>query len=1311
MRQTFSPLESLHRLSLMLGHAQEMSHEVRLFVDWLNQEAAPGWIAFFAFQQQKLVLLAARGFESPASLEVPPETPLWEWLKPPARLKQRVLLPLVIAGQKFGILALAGEQEDAEWEPVCMLAETGLMYLGLVLRNLRHLEQVEKLVEERTAALRESEERFRLLAESALSGIYLIQDGLFRYVNPALAAVFKYEVEELIDRLGPLDLTHPDDRAMVQENIRRRIEGETPSVHYRFRGLCKDGSVRDIEALGRVISYRGRPAIIGTLLDVTEQRRHERELQAQAMLAQAIAEENQLQPLLERLLEAARQVIPNAEKGSILLLEEDGQLRIRALNGYSDPRIYTLRFAQEQGYSARALRQRSPLRIADARSDPQIRYDGEIEEVRQIQSAIVAPLWAHGEVIGVISLDATRKDAFTEQDLQRLTHFATTAALLIERERLFESAHARLHELELLYQSALKFTQARTVAEVAEGLVEALRGLFSWHHFAVRLLEPQGQALHLVTFDVPQKDAEQKQFLLERAQTAIPTLEHGLSGLAIRRGQTILASDVHAFPEYVETAPGIRSGLYVPLKRDDQVLGVIAVESDRPEAFGPMEARWLETLAAQAADAFERLHWMETTRRRAEESSALLSASLALNQLDLQQTLETIVNHARQLFQADSCRIFLIEEDSASLRCVAASGEAAEALLHFHLALNQGVTGSVALSGRAEIVPDMTRDPRAIPVPGTEDSPEAAMFAPLKSAERILGVISVHRQDVGHAFSPSDLEFLQAFAAMASSAVQNALLFEELKQRLYELERLHETSEQLSKAVNLEEMKQVVLRSMIQLTGAEMGILYLRNIEGEWVAQGWENAQGKWQALPVSLRCRAGEGLTGWVGERGEMHITQDWRTDPLQVSPQEKTFLEAYHSGISLPLRSGGETIGVLHLWFSGRREIEKSEERLLMALADMAGNAVQRARLWEETLQRIQQLEAIAEIDRAILNIESLDLVLDVLLRRVITQLKASAAGVLLLSEGNNLLQPARCSGMAPGSYSAPLWAGEDVVSKAAFEQRPLYLLDLQSPTIRFARPALLKEGFRSYAMMPLRSGASLLGVLEVFHRAEFSFDAEWKRLLEMLAQQTAIAVEKTRAIENLRKAHMELSLAYEETIEGWSRALDLRDQETEGHTQRVTELTLRLARAMNLPPEQLVHIRRGALLHDIGKMGVPDAILFKKGPLTEEEWEIMRQHPVYAYEMLSPIRYLRPALEIPYCHHERWDGSGYPRGLKGEEIPLAARLFAVADVYDALTSHRPYRPAWTQEEALEYLRQQAGKLFDPRVVELFLKIVRER
>ncbi len=202
-----------------------------------------------------------------------------------------------------------------------------------------------------------------------------------------------------------------------------------------------------------------------------------------------------------------------------------------------------------------------------------------------------------------------------------------------------------------------------------------------------------------------------------------------------------------------------------------------------------------------------------------------------------------------------------------------------------------------------------------------------------------------------------------------------------------------------------------------------------------------------------------------------------------------------------------------------------------------------------------------------------------------------------------------------------------------------------------------------------------------------------------------------ERRRAAEQLRRAHVELRMAYDATIEGWSRALELRDQETQGHTLRVTELTVRLAREMGIEDkEALAHIRRGALLHDIGKMGIPDSILLKPGPLTEEEQEIMKKHPVYAYEMLSPIEYLRPALDIPYCHHERWDGSGYPRGLKGEEIPLAARIFAVVDVWDALCSDRPYRNGLSREEALNYIRAQAGRLFDPRVVEAFVRLMEQ-
>lgn len=182
-------------------------------------------------------------------------------------------------------------------------------------------------------------------------------------------------------------------------------------------------------------------------------------------------------------------------------------------------------------------------------------------------------------------------------------------------------------------------------------------------------------------------------------------------------------------------------------------------------------------------------------------------------------------------------------------------------------------------------------------------------------------------------------------------------------------------------------------------------------------------------------------------------------------------------------------------------------------------------------------------------------------------------------------------------------------------------------------------------------------------------------------------------------------ELSIAYDATIESWAAALERREEKTEGHSTQVAEMTLHLASLIGIDQKDLIHIRRGALLHDIGKMGVPDSILHKPGAFIEQEWVEMKKHPTYAYKMLASIEYLRRALDIPYCHHEKWDGTGYPRGLKGEQIPLAARIFAIVDVYDALTSDRPHRKAWTQERTLEHIRALSGTHFDPQVVKVFL------
>jgi uncharacterized domain HDIG len=211
-------------------------------------------------------------------------------------------------------------------------------------------------------------------------------------------------------------------------------------------------------------------------------------------------------------------------------------------------------------------------------------------------------------------------------------------------------------------------------------------------------------------------------------------------------------------------------------------------------------------------------------------------------------------------------------------------------------------------------------------------------------------------------------------------------------------------------------------------------------------------------------------------------------------------------------------------------------------------------------------------------------------------------------------------------------------------------------------------------------------------------------YRRLIE---ERERAAAQERLLTEQARQAAQAIAEAYDQTLIGWSRALDLRDKETEGHSQRVAQLTLAVAQALNIPPEEQINIWRGAMLHDIGKIGVPDSILHKPGPLTEEEWEIMRCHTTYAYELLSPIAYLRSAIDIPYCHHEKWDGTGYPRGLRGEQIPLAARIFALVDVWDALTNDRPYRKAWSREQAYQYIRDQKGKHFDPNLVDLFLSI----
>lgn len=409
------------------------------------------------------------------------------------------------------------------------------------------------------------------------------------------------------------------------------------------------------------------------------------------------------------------------------------------------------------------------------------------------------------------------------------------------------------------------------------------------------------------------------------------------------------------------------------------------------------------------------------------------------------------------------------------------------------------------------------------------------------------------------------------------------------------------------------------------------------------------------------------------------------------------------YYEGETINQTLDGQLIYV-NVIFNIPRERE-AYAHILVSITDITA----RKTAEEQIKTQLQHMAALRAVDMAISASMDLQIVLRVLLNQVQQQLKVHSTSILLINPVTQRLFFAAGAGFKSLAVErTDLRLGESYAGKAALERRIVAADDLSTRFSLLATNGMEEDGFTDYLGIPLISKGSVKGVLEIFNRGKLPQDPRWLSLLDSMASQAAIAIDNATLFDEAQKANIRLREAYDATIEGWARALELRDGDTEGHSERVADLAVQLAHAAGVEDSQLVALRRGALLHDIGKMGIPDTILLKPSSLTEEEWVIMRKHPTLGKEMLETIEFLKESLDIPYCHHERWDGKGYPRGLKGEEIPLMARVFSIIDGWDALRSDRPYRKAMTDDEAWKIIIENSGKGYDPEVVKEFSKLI---
>ncbi len=1149
-------------------------------------------------------------------------------------------------------------------------------------------------------ALRSNEERLRAIVDNTQNVYYSYSpEHELTYVSAQVQGLLGYAPADLRQGWQALATDHPINQR-GSDLSQKAIESGVPQEPYVLELNARDGSHVWVEVRERPVVRDGNTlAVVGALPDITERKQTDENLErrlAELTVLHAVAMAGSQSQTEDELIARTTQIVSGMlypDDAGVYLLDESGNQLAPHPSYWGAAYPESRRtLSLSEGIIGTVAASGKPARINDVTQEA-----GHVAASSGIRSELCVPIRLNERITGVFNVESRKLNAFDAKDERVLTTIADTLGSAIARIRLLASEQHRRQEAERLREATAALTRTLDLEHLFGIILKSLAFLMPYTTACIELVN-DGQSEIVAANGSP----ESRQLVGRRFP------REGTSEAA--RRTPVIVTDVRKTPYYRDfgLSPSIRSAISVPMLVQDKLIGDLHLTSNETGFYSEEHAAVLQTFANQAASAIQnaRLFQEEKQRSRIIETLADIANEIS-GTPDLAELLDHVAQRALDLLHASHLAIFLVQNDNVTAKPVAARGSYSREILSHSLKVGEGITGSIIASGRAEIVNDTPADARTVRVPGTPKDDgllETMMSAPLILRDRAIGAINAWRLRADGLFNQSELNFLISIAHQTSISIALTRLLQETIQRAEEAAAIAEVGRDISATLQLDLVLDRIATYAKDLLKSETSAVYL-----------FQRADAKLHAVAAKgldadeLKNdpeEMGSGLSGMIAMNKRGEIVNYDSSDPRAVVVKG-TEVNPYEHLMGVPVLNNDELTGLLVVWRTGaEQEFQPPELSFLTGLAQQAAVAIENARLFQLEQQRRQEAENLQVAATAVASSLDLQQVLQTIMIALKHVIPFDSASMLLL-EGDHVRLRATQGLPKPELALNQLFSSNNALLHAIhLSGRPVVLPDAQKDP-RFEDWAGGQD-VHGWLGVPLIARGEVIGYITLDSRTDGAFGDKDAVLAQTFAHQAAAAIDNARLYSGLEQANRELSRAYDTTLEGWGNALELRDKETQGHTRRVADLTLRLGRQLGLEEPELTHLRRGVLVHDIGKMGVSDEILHKETSLTKKEWDEMRKHPQYAFDLLYPIPYLRSALTVAYCHHERWNGSGYPRGLSGEEIPLPARIFAVVDVWDALLSDRPYRKAWPRKKVLDYLRDQAGVLFDPEVVGTFLTMI---